>query len=309
MLPPSSTEMASGPRRATNVAPPAVDLPPLLSQTPASARMRTTPAMRQRGCRLMNARSLFEFGIGDLLPLAVVFDVKDAEVVPELQAGDGVRDERLRPLVPGVDEVILRVHLVLRLGPTEVGQKVLFLDAALGEFHTDLADFEIAFGLLERAPAVAHLEFDFIGSQLKRAAGLFIVDEGPAIDIAFRFAVERQIQYQPGVPMVAVEVWHCKPGHSYSLAVDSGGGNQVHLRLEGVGGHADLAAGVFVLFTRGLIIEPRRQCDLDRVVDADFGVEDFQSLEIRIRQDDGRVGGQAELDFEIVERLFVIADG
>src|SRR5580765_2792152 len=115
MLPPSSTEMASGPRRAAKVAPPTADLPPPLNQTPASARMKTAPAMRQRGCRLMNAFSLFEFGIGNLLPLAVIFDVKDAEVVPELQAGDGVRDQRLRPLVPGVDEVILRVHLVLRL--------------------------------------------------------------------------------------------------------------------------------------------------------------------------------------------------
>src|SRR6185503_4500946 len=162
MLPPSSTEMARGPRRATKVAPPAADLLPLLNQMPASARMRTIAAMRQRGCRLMKACSLFEFGIGNLLPLAVVFDVKDAEVVPELQAGDGVRDQGLRPLVPGVDEVILRVHLVLRLGPAEVGQKVLFLDTALGQFHADLADLEIAFGLVERAPAVAHLEFDFV---------------------------------------------------------------------------------------------------------------------------------------------------
>src|SRR6266853_3172312 len=165
MLPPSSTEMASGPRRETKVAPPAADLPPPLNQTPASARMRTTAAMRQRGCRLMNACSLFEFGIGNLLPLAVIFDVKDAEVVPELKAGDGMRDQGLRPLVPGVDEVILCVHLVLGLGPAEVGQKVLFLNAALGEFHADFADFEIAFGLVERAPAVAHLEFDFVGAQ------------------------------------------------------------------------------------------------------------------------------------------------
>src|SRR6266540_6106458 len=133
MLPPSSTEMASGPRRATKLAPRAADFPPPLNQMPASTRMRTTPAMRQRGCVLMNVWILVEFGIGDLLPLAVVFDVKDAEVVPELQAGDGVRDQRLRPLVPGVDEVILRVHLVLRFGPAEVGQEVLFLNTALGD--------------------------------------------------------------------------------------------------------------------------------------------------------------------------------
>src|SRR5206468_6568943 len=193
MLPPSSTEMASGPRRATKLAPPAADLPPLLNQMPASTRMRTTPAMRQRDCVLMNVRILVEFGIGYLLPLAVVLDVKDAEVVPELQAGDGVRDQRLRPLVPGVDEVILRVHLVLRLGPAEVGQEVLFLNTALGEFHTDFADFEISFGLVERAPAVAHLEFDFVGAQLKSAAGLLLGDQRAAIGVAFGFAVQRQI--------------------------------------------------------------------------------------------------------------------
>src|SRR5881394_111633 len=165
MLPPSSTEMASGPRRATKVAPLAADLPPLLNQIPASARMRTTPAMRQRGCRLMNAWSLFEFGIGNLLPLAVVLDVNDAKVIPELKAGDGMRDQGLCALVPGADEVILCVHLVLRLGPAEVGQKVLLLDSALGEFYADLADFEVAFGLVKRAPAVAHLEFDLVGAQ------------------------------------------------------------------------------------------------------------------------------------------------
>src|ERR1051325_4890509 len=144
---------------------------------PARARTSTTPAMRQRGCFLMNATSLFEFGIGHLLPLAVVLDVKDAEVVPELQSGDGVRDQRLRALIPRINEVILRVHLVLRLGPAKIGEKVLFLDAALGEFHADLADFEIALRLVERAPAVAHLEFDFVRSQLEGAAGLFIIDE------------------------------------------------------------------------------------------------------------------------------------
>src|SRR5213592_4323776 len=113
MLPPSSTEMASGPRRATKVEPLPADLPPPLNQTPVSTRMRTTPAKRQRGCVLMKVWILVKFGIRYLLPFPVVFDVKDAEVVPELQAGDGVRDQRLRPLVPGVDEVILRVHLVL----------------------------------------------------------------------------------------------------------------------------------------------------------------------------------------------------
>src|SRR5437660_566370 len=122
MLPPSRTEMSSGPWRAVNVAPLFADLPPPLSQTTASARMRTTAPMRQRGCFFMKTRTLFEFGMGGLLPLTVVLDVKDSEIVPELQSGNSVADERLSALVFGIDQIVLRVHLVLCLGPSQFRQ-------------------------------------------------------------------------------------------------------------------------------------------------------------------------------------------
>src|SRR5438552_785143 len=161
MLPPSSTEMSSGPRRATKVAPPAADLPPLLNQTPASANMRMTAAIRQRGCRLMRFKKLICFDIRDLLPPSVVFDVKYSHVDPKLQPGNGVPHERLRALVLGVDQIILRIHLVLGLGAAQFGQEVLLLDTALGDFHAHLANLIVSFGLVQRPPAIAHLQLDF----------------------------------------------------------------------------------------------------------------------------------------------------
>src|SRR6266513_5569619 len=177
MLPPSRTEMSSGPRRAVNVAPLFADLPPPLSQTTASARSRMSAPMRQRGCFLMKARRLFEFGMGGLLPLTVVLDVKDSEIVTELQPGDSMADKRLRELVLRTRQVILRVHLVLRLGPAQFRQQVLLFHPAFGDFHADFADFIVALGLIESAPAIAHLEFDFVGALFERATGRFIRDE------------------------------------------------------------------------------------------------------------------------------------
>src|SRR6266516_361435 len=162
MLPPSSTEMASGPRRATKVAPLRADSPPSLNQIPARARMRTTPAMRQRDCRLMNLRILFWFDICDLFPPTVGFDVEYSHVDPKLQPGNGVAHQCLRALVLGVDQIILRIHLVLGLGSTQFGQKVLLFDTALGDFDADLADLIVSFGLVERSPAIADLQLDFV---------------------------------------------------------------------------------------------------------------------------------------------------
>src|SRR5438477_9396611 len=177
MLPPSRTEMSSGPRRAVNVAPLFADLPPPLSQTTASARSRMSAPMRQRGCFLMKTRRLFEFGMGGLLPLTVVIDIKDSDIVPELQPRDGVADERLRELVLRTRQVILRVHLVLRLGPAQLRQQVLLFHPAFGDPTADFADFIIPLGLIEGAPAIAHLEFDFVGALFDRAASRFIRDE------------------------------------------------------------------------------------------------------------------------------------
>src|SRR5256884_8625138 len=181
MLPPSSTEISSGPRRAVKVALWPADLPPLLSQMTASARTRMSAPMRQRGCFLMSARILFEFGIGHLLPLAVVLDGQDSQIVPELQPGDGMADQGLGALVLRTDQIVLRVHLVLRLGPAQFCQQVLLFYPAFGDFHADFADFIISLGLIEGAPAVAHLQFDFVRAQFERAAGPFQPAERPAI--------------------------------------------------------------------------------------------------------------------------------
>src|SRR5204862_2493802 len=103
MLPPSSTEISSGPRRAVKVALWPADLPPLLSQMTAGARTRMSAPMRQRGCFLMSARILFVFGIGHLFPLAVVLDGQDCQILPELQPADGIASEGMWAVVLGAE--------------------------------------------------------------------------------------------------------------------------------------------------------------------------------------------------------------
>src|SRR5438552_1387089 len=158
MLPPSSTVMSSGPRRAAKVAPLAVGPPPLRSHIrPRATASKAAAPMRQRGRDFREARRLLGFCIGKLFPLTVVFDVKNPQIVPELQAGYGVADQRLRALVSRIGQIVLGVHLVLRPRPPQLSQQVLLFNPPLGQFYADLADFIIALGLVQSAPAIADL--------------------------------------------------------------------------------------------------------------------------------------------------------
>src|SRR5439155_22628375 len=233
-----------GPRRAVNVAPLVADLRLPCTRNAARATIRMIAPIRQRGCRRMKAMILFGFGIGDFLPLTVFLDEQNAEVIPEHEPGDGVSDQRLGELVFGADQVVLRVHLVLGLGSAEFGQEILFLHAPFGDFDADFADFVVAFGLVEGAPAVADIEFDLIGLQFEGAAGGLVGDEGGPVGIALGFAFQREIDVQAGVPVVAVEVGYSQAGGGLLFAVEAGGGDQVDLGAEGVGGDADLAPGI-----------------------------------------------------------------
>ena len=181
----------------------------------------------------------------------------------------------------------------------------MLLDTALGDPDANLADFVGAFGLIECAPTVADLKFDLVRALLEGAAGCLIGDEGAAIGVAFGLAVERQVKIQSGVPFVAIQVRDRQTSGGFLRAIDAPGGHQVHLGLESVGGDADFAARVLELLADVLIIEPGRDSDPDGVLDADFGVNDFELLQVAVVQDDIGVGGEAELDFEIVEALFV----
>src|SRR5712671_7782094 len=110
----------------------------------------------------MNFAALLSFCILNFLPLAIVFNVENAQVVPELEPGNGVRDESLSKLVLRVTQGILRIHLIQSLGTPKFGQQILLLDAPLRELYPDLADRIIALGLVERAPTVPHLELDVV---------------------------------------------------------------------------------------------------------------------------------------------------
>src|SRR5437016_10594087 len=99
MLPPSSTVMSSGPRRAVKVAPLLADLPLPLNQTTARRRRRRAAPIRQRGWFLMKGRILFGFSIVGFLPLPLVFDVENAQIDPELQPGNRVTHQGLCALI------------------------------------------------------------------------------------------------------------------------------------------------------------------------------------------------------------------
>src|SRR5260221_10746680 len=57
------------------------------------------------------------------------------------------------------DQIIFRVHLVLRLGPAQFCQQVLLFHPAFGAFHDAFADFLISLGQIEGAPADAPVQF------------------------------------------------------------------------------------------------------------------------------------------------------
>src|SRR5437870_10263261 len=116
MLPPSSTVISSGPRRAVNVAPLLVDLLPGISQSSANRKTAQATTRRQRGCDLINAQILPVTCIGDLLPLAIVLNVQNAQIIPKLEPGDGVADQGLGTLVSGIGEIVLGINLILRPG-------------------------------------------------------------------------------------------------------------------------------------------------------------------------------------------------
>ena len=63
--------------------------------------------------------------------MTVVLDVKDSEIVPELQSGNSVADERLSALVFGIDQIVLRAEQVERVAVTKV---VLGPGLAVGGF-------------------------------------------------------------------------------------------------------------------------------------------------------------------------------
>ena len=155
--------ICNGPRRAANVARVGHALfAAARAKHDATATTTAAAASRQRGCALRKFNEPLEIAILQFPPLPVVLDVKNSHVRPELQPRDGVADERLGALVLGGDQIVLRIHLVLRFGAAEFSEKVLFLDAPFGEFHAEFADFVIPLGLVQRAPAVAHLEPDFV---------------------------------------------------------------------------------------------------------------------------------------------------
>src|SRR5688572_14949140 len=90
--------------------------------------------------------NLLRTSIFDVLPLAIVLDIKDPHVVPKLQARDCMSHERQSPLIFRVIQSILGVDLVLCLRAAELGEEVLLFDAAFGDLNADQADLIAALG-------------------------------------------------------------------------------------------------------------------------------------------------------------------
>ncbi len=134
-----------------------------------------------------------------------------------------MRHQRLGALVLGIIQRILRVHLVLRLGAAQIGQQVLFLDAALGEFDADFADLVIALGLVQRAPTVPDLELDLILPLNNLPPGAVTRNERGAIRVALGLAVQARIHDHTPAPPVALKIRQGKIVVGIAVGTDVGG--------------------------------------------------------------------------------------
>src|SRR6266550_189236 len=115
--------ISSGPRRATNVGvlPKDLALPPQ-SKNPSAANKIAPAIKRHRGWRRTNFKMLLSFCMLNFLPLAVILDVKNAQIIPKLEPGNRVADECRGALVFRVNQGVLRVHLILGFGAGKLRQ-------------------------------------------------------------------------------------------------------------------------------------------------------------------------------------------
>src|SRR5947208_14213270 len=139
-------------------------------------------------------------------------------------------DQRLRELVLRIDQVILRVHLVLGFGPAEFCQEVLLFNAALGELYADFVYLVVALGLIQRAPTIANLQFDLVFLLLQVALGPFFVDQGGSIVVAFPFSVQAWIEVESSAPVITIDVRYGETRAVFLSAVDADQRVQIKLR-------------------------------------------------------------------------------
>src|SRR5690242_2702930 len=110
----------------------------------------------------MKPNLLTSFSISSFLPLSVIFDVQNAQIIPKLEPSDRMRDQGLCALVFRIAEIVLCINLVLGFGSAQLGQQVLFFNTAFGQLDADLANLIVPFGLIESAPAIPNLQLDTI---------------------------------------------------------------------------------------------------------------------------------------------------
>src|ERR1043166_5975208 len=220
VLPPTNTMIGSGPRRAVKVEPGLTVLPRVKSRTVSTTTTAASASSQRGACRIR----VLIFAIVDLnirvFPLPVFFNKQNSHVIPELQPGDGMANQCLRAQIFLRNQIVLRVHLVPRRAPSQFGAQILFLHPAPGEIDSNFRDFIIAFGLVEIAPVVAHLQFDLVLGLLELAPGLFVSNQRRAIAIALLHTVERQIDRQSRIPMVTLRVGQRKASSLIRFAVD-----------------------------------------------------------------------------------------
>ena len=101
--------------------------------------------------------------------------------------------QRLGAIVPRAGEIVLGVHLVLRLGAPQLRQQVLLLDAPLGSLDSQFTDLVRALGLLQCAPALPDLEIDLVPALGEGPSRPLLGDQGGTVGIPLRLAVQRRI--------------------------------------------------------------------------------------------------------------------
>lgn len=109
--------------------------------------------------------------------MSVLCDIKNSHIAPELKSGNGMLDKSARPAIAGIDQILPRIDEVAGGAASKFGEQLLLFDPAEAEVDAEFADFEIAFGFVERAPSLADIELDFIHGQLQGSSGPFVIDQ------------------------------------------------------------------------------------------------------------------------------------
>ena len=204
-------------------------------------------------------------------------------------------------------DVALRLHEVTRCPLPHRGKGFFDLEALLADLYAALGEFILLPRDLEIAPSGAHRVSHLLLGQLQLAAGALLRDHRGAQVVALGFDVEieiaRQTERGAAVARLDLEVVAVR---IIEQAMGDGSiqrGQQVLLRDQ------NAARGVLDAVAIVPKVQPGGQRGLQRLIERARRREDLQRVEIFVIEHDSLRDGQPERDFQVIERLLVVADG